>query len=191
MGWRRTGQGTLTIWLSGGCSLKVWGRILVGSSAWTLTCRPAVLWVSALDCVASRWLFAGLALGAGWTGEGVGLGVRASQLSLLLCFFPLVFLLPFSGNKAKEEKVKRASTAWESSRRTEMLGGAVTPQDGYGDKHFLWWASPLSVVATTFLCQPLQNAAWKHQADHSALLRHTQIHSQTRLLECVTTWPWN
>lgn len=90
----------------------------MGSSAWTLTCRPAVLWVSALDCVASRWLFArgrtlfaGLALGAGWTGEDVGLGVRALQLSLLLCFFPLVFLLPFSGNKAKEEKVKRASTA--------------------------------------------------------------------------------
>lgn len=77
-----------------------------------------MLWVSALDCVASRWLFArghtllaGLALGAGWTGENVGTGVCTLQLFLLFSFFPLIFLLPFSGNKAKEEKVKRASTA--------------------------------------------------------------------------------
>lgn len=111
----------------------------MGSSAWTLTCRPAVLWVSALDCVASRWLLAGLALGAGWTGEGVGLGVRASQLSLLLCFFPLVFLLPFSGNKAKEEKVKRASTAeslqdelkcWEELLHPRMVMGINTSYGG-------------------------------------------------------------
>lgn len=77
-----------------------------------------MLWVSTLDWVTSRWLFArgcaglaGLALGAGWTEEKVETGVCALQLFLLFSFFPLVFLLPFSGNKAKEEKVKRASTA--------------------------------------------------------------------------------
>lgn len=85
-----------------------------------------MFWVRTLDCVASRWLFArgrallaGLTLGAGWTGgarcrgTAVGPGRICVQLPFLLfSFLPLVFLLPFSGNKAKEEeKVKKASLA--------------------------------------------------------------------------------
>lgn len=92
----------------------------MGSSAWTRAWRPSAgLQVGALDCVASRWLFArgcalfaGLVLGAGWTGESLGSGICAQQSFLLFSFLPLVFLLPFSRNKAKEEeKVKRASPA--------------------------------------------------------------------------------
>lgn len=79
-----------------------------------------MFWVRALDSVASRWLFArgctllaGLILRAGWTGEDLGSERICVQLSFLLfSFLPLVFLLPFSGNKAKqEEKVKKASPA--------------------------------------------------------------------------------
>lgn len=135
----------------------------MGGSAWTLAWKPAVFWVRALDGVASWWLFArtllaGLILGAGWAGEDLGAGgICVQQSFLLFSFLPLVFLLSFSGNKPKEEKkLKKASLASESSRRTGMSRGASTPQDGDALSGVSFFSKH---IATTSLFQALGNVA--------------------------------
>lgn len=107
-----------TIWLSGLCSLHIWGAVPslpLGGSAWrSSTGSP----LRVLGCAAGGMLFAGgpalpvgLSLGAGHTGRGLGsAGIWAQPSLLLFCLSSFVFFLSLPGSKAKgkEEKIRRA-----------------------------------------------------------------------------------
>lgn len=115
--------------------------LLLRGSAWRPTWRSsAASQLRALGYVAGRRLFAGgpalpagliLQNGAGQTGKGLwSAGIWAQLSFMLFCLFSLVFFLPLSGRKVKEEeeKFKKLSSAQWSVHGTEILRGATTAQ---------------------------------------------------------------